>query len=254
MPGGVGNKGNRVTRKRKCEEITSRVTLPASTTSPSVQNVPQIPGPSLITSSGLSPQDAGASSTSIATTSSRAGTTLSPQPSSPAFPWVYSQLPMSPPNMQWNTNVGSMHLESPVLMTDKAGGHSGMHRAGMLVASPQYWHLPSYPVTSGGHTHNAFHLRFHSGNISVCNGCRNKFNKQAKPPLDLCIRHQEWRSFMSPVLNQPDSRFGNVYYHANPACVLARHATFRPWIADEVCSHLQREHKEYIYCHFGIPL
>ena len=240
LPGGASNKGNCVTRKRKYQEITSRITLPASTTSLLVQN---LPGPSFA-SSAASPQDVGASSTTILTTSMQAqslpGTTPSPQASPPAFPWASSQLPLPPPNIQWNTNVGSVHLQSPVHMTDKAG-QSGMHAADMLVASPQYWYSPSYPVTLEGYPQNAFHLCFRSGNISVCNGCRNKFNKQAKPPLDLCIRHQEWHSFMSPVLNQPDSRFGNAYYLANPACVLARHATFCPWnllIAEEVRSRL----------------
>ena len=48
----------------------------------------------------------------------------------------------------------------------------------MSVASPQ-----SYEV---------YCLYFRTGNISICNGCRNKFDKSAKPPNDLCVQHEEW--------------------------------------------------------------
>ena len=71
---------------------------------------------------------------------------------------------------------------------------------------PALW-LPSSP--------GEFRLCFRTGNISVCNGCRNRFEKNSKPPDDVCVQHQEWRNFTSPTTNLPDSRFGNAYYHAD---------------------------------------
>ena len=34
------------------------------------------------------------------------------------------------------------------------------------------------------------------------------------------MRHEEWRSFTSPVSKELDSRFGNAYYHLNLPCIL----------------------------------
>ena len=59
---------------------------------------------------------------------------------------------------------------------------------------------------------NEFKLCFRTGNISTCNGCRNKFSKKASLPQDLCIQHAEWRTFTSPSTQLPDSRFGNAYF------------------------------------------
>ena len=67
------------------------------------------------------------------------------------------------------------------------------------------YHL-SYPLrVCPTPSQQVFSLCIHSGNISVCNGCRNKFDKNASPPNDLCIQHQEWHSFIYPLTNALDS-------------------------------------------------
>ena len=88
-----------------------------------------------------------------------------------------------------------------------------------------------------------FSVCFRSGNISVCNGCRNK---NSLPPNDICIQHEEWRSYISPVTKLPESRFGNAYYHANPLCIRARWPLFFPGhliVPVDVQSRLLPQHK-----------
>ena len=61
----------------------------------------------------------------------------------------------------------------------------------------------------------------------------------------ICIRHQEWHLFTSPVSHQPDRRLGNAYYHANPACVRAHWPYFAPCsvkVSDDVRQQLQEPH------------
>ena len=41
--------------------------------------------------------------------------------------------------------------------------------------------------------------------------------KELGPPNDICIQHEEWRTYMVGGTSQ--SRFGNAYYHASIACV-----------------------------------
>lgn len=91
-----------------------------------------------------------------------------------------------------------------------------------------------------------FYLCFHSGNISVCNGCRNKFDKNASAPLDLCVRHEEWHSFTSPVTKEIESRFGNAYYHTHLPCIYSKWPNFNKQslvIIDIVIRRLQPEYK-----------
>ena len=105
--------------------------------------------------------------------------------------------------------------------------------------------------------HSKFELCFRSGNISVCNGCKNKFDKNARHPLDLVVRHQEWRRYTSPISSQAESRFGNAYYHTNPGCILARWPSFSCdliAVSEEVLKRLQQQHKEYIKLTFNLQL
>lgn len=94
-----------------------------------------------------------------------------------------------------------------------------------------------------------------TGNISVCAGCQNKYPKHPIPPDDLCIKHQEWREYISPGSQTSHSRFGNVYYHFKPPCVWLRCPYFVPndlEVPPEVGSQLDASHKrrlqqEFIY-------
>ena len=141
------------------------------------------------------------------------------------------------PSMQWNTNRGDIHVQSPT-----------------------QWNAPyyAYPAfTSRQTSPEIFRLCFRSGNISVCNGCRNKFDKQAQAPDDLCVQHEEWRTYTSPVSKLPESRFGNAYYHAKPCCIIARWPTFSPGdltISSEIKSRLLPPHKDLLSTLFGVTV
>ena len=71
---------------------------------------------------------------------------------------------------------------------------------------------------------NPFVLCFIAENISTCFGCKNKYNKSAKPSQDLCVRHQEWRQFTAS--GTPQSNFGNAYYHCKPECIWLKWPNF----------------------------
>ena len=60
--------------------------------------------------------------------------------------------------------------------------------------------VPCEPTT------NPFALCFVRGNIRVCHGCRQRYPKPSLPPLDLCVKHQEWQHF-GPRDNQ-QTRYG----------------------------------------------
>ena len=77
---------------------------------------------------------------------------------------------------------------------------------------------PSYPQSPTPYVStapNPFKVHFFVENISVCHSCRGHYYKELGCPYDLCIQHQEWRSFTVPGNSSTQSRFGNVYYHCN---------------------------------------
>ena len=88
---------------------------------------------------------------------------------------------------------------------------------GPLVQSPVYGTSPMYPMCYpfGRDTLpwmgyplqqnpvSSFTLCFITGNITTCIGCKNKYPKQPQAPYDLCIKHQEWRQFMTPSTATP---------------------------------------------------
>ena len=113
---------------------------------------------------------------------------------------------------------------------------------------------PSYPIHQSS---GSFRLCFRSGNISVCAGCRKRFDKQAVSPNNLCVQHEEWRSYTSPVTNLPESRFGNAYYHAHPNCIMLKWSDFHPFdleISVDMKNSLTNGHKELLFNLFGIYL
>ena len=288
LPCGVGKKGNRVNRKRKREPETARVplsfsasgvtsplsdslghsALPQSIAGPSssaTAGASHIPGPS---HSSFSPQvmgpNLGQSSNS---------TSLILRPSKPvgvAYGPSHSSLSSTepPPYMGWNVSQGDVRYAGPSLHGSDFIGPDTSHftpsmqwntnRGDIHVQSPTQWNAPCYmyPAFPSQQTSpEIFRLCFRSGNISVCNGCRNKFDKKAKPPDDLCVQHEEWRSYTSPVSRLPESRFGNAYYHAKPCCIIARWPTFTPSdiiISDEIRSRLLPEHKTVLSTLFGV--
>ena len=113
--------------------------------------------------------------------------------------------------------------------------------------------VPCSPMTSSAEG-SPFILSFVTGNIRVCRGCRQKYVKPAQPPIDLCVRHQEWHEFFPPGSSCAQMRFGNVYYHCNVPCIKARHPNFHPdmlIIQAIIAAQLLPVHSEYLSAHMG---
>ena len=132
----------------------------------------------------------------------------------------------------------------------------------MMYSVPGGWPHGHYPYASGFTSATSisppitpFTLCKISGNISVCSGCRNKYNKNSVPPDDMCIRHQEWREYIPPGSQTPQGRFGNVYYHFNVHCVWLRCSSFNPSqleIPPDIIPLLENSHKTRLSTMFGI--
>ena len=211
LPGGVGNKGNRVSRKRKREEINDRVAL-------STVHKSQDRPAATLTNQPV---------TSCTATAADLSNQVMPGPC-PTYqyaPQLYPPLP-HPMSMQFNTGLGDISVQSPTQWSAL--------------------NLPSYTHTATSETE--FRLCLRRGNISVCNGCRNKFDKKAKALYDLCVQHEEWRPYVSPTTNLSESIFGNAYYHTNPACIIIKWPSFHP--QSLVIS--PDDHKSFLSSVFGI--
>ena len=293
MPSGMGNKGNRVSRKRKKEEITSIVPLPLPSSAKKThrladqsqmhpilsheQTIPHIQESSIGTSSltldsirSHASQNAHNVSTSETSTSAipteEASTVsettsvsnLLPHYTTFQVPQPLARYPIHPTEQFQPPFFGGPGIQSPFpqagISFHTTTGNIRVRASPMHVSTPYQFSSPS---TSSESNAAEFRLCFRIGNISVCNGCRNRFDKTAQPPYDLCIQHEEWRNFTSPVSHLPDSRFGNAYYHASPACIMARWPLFVPSslvIPSSILTKLQPSHKSYIHSTFGILL
>lgn len=316
LTGGVGNKGNRVTRKRKHEEVTARAILSVATPKP-VTTTPSCTKPPVVHQTSVTSTTAVVHSTvsssayclpgpSSQTTQSTACSSVVPCSTLPAVTNSCVKPPVVPVFLPTSTTAVDIHStvnSSPGSSSHTAQSSSAVSFPAVTMAGPsQLLGMPTHfspavnpnlsmfspiptpafqwnashmqfqpapspssnfqtfisPPTSflgGQQTTDVFELCFRSGNIRICNGCRNNFDKQAIPPHDLCIRHKEWRSFTSPVTNQIESRFGNAYYHVNTACILARCTGFSTSsirVENEVNVRLLKEHKDYICKFLGL--
>ena len=84
-----------------------------------------------------------------------------------------------------------------------------------MYSYPSPGSFPSAVDNSTDVTVNTFSLCFIKGNISVCIGCKNRYEKNSQPPNDLCIKHHEWREFTPVGSETSQSKFANVmcYLH-----------------------------------------
>ena len=239
LPTGNGNKGNRVYRKRKTTVSTASTASSITTSQPCV---------------GFS------ASAHVATTT----TTYSDYTSStvPSIAPVYYQF--NRPDFH-SPFPGTSYIPTPPLsyamqpqppllnFNNTGGGNIRVHSATQCTTPPATPYWPSGQSDSMAR----FCLCFRTGNISVCNECRNRFDKKTTPPNDLCVQHAEWHAYTSPVTSQPESRYGNAYYHANPSCIICKWPSFHPTLLEipsEMISLLQPDHKTIISSLFGMTL
>ena len=153
--------------------------------------------------------------------------------------------------VQTRTSIAEL---SGVTVTDATSSRSSASRGANL-------RMPSHPpplvhVTprSPSPISEPFVLCFVTGNISVCYGCRQKYQKPCQPPHDLCVRHKEWREFFAPGSATAQTRFGNVYYHCNTPCIQARCPFFTSDMLEVtalMAAQLLPAHTEYLATHMG---
>ena len=79
---------------------------------------------------------------------------------------------------------------------------------------------------------NRFVLSFIKGNIFLCFGCKNHYQKNPEQPYDLCVKHQEWRDYVPAGSETMQSKFSNAYYHCQSQCMWLRHLDFIPTSLD----------------------
>lgn len=107
-----------------------------------------------------------------------------------------------------------------------------------------------YPMSS----FHPFPVHFISGNISVCNGCKNRYQKSG-PPDDICLHHQEWRVYTPQGSSTPQRRFGNVYHHCSVACVQSSWLSFSPAsvvVPEDINCKLLAVHKHLLNFNLGV--
>ena len=111
---------------------------------------------------------------------------------------------------------------------------SSQQQMGTVAIPPQAQVLPSTPsqmqpsLLTPQQQVDPFMLSFIRGNISVCYGCKQRYQQPINPPNDLCVMHREWRTFMLPGSPTPQSRFGNAYYHLHLPCIWSIWPQFNP--------------------------
>ena len=123
--------------------------------------------------------------------------------------------------------------------------------------SPYFSPYPRCTSTPYGPPHSSgapWTVTFIKGNIKVCFGCKNQYEKNLKPPNDICIEHQEWGEFIPTGSRTSQKKFSNVYYHCNPQCVWLRWGSFNPSsiILSDIASELTEVHREHLLTNFGV--
>jgi len=107
------------------------------------------------------------------------------------------------------------------------------------------------PTSSGMYP---FRVHFISGNISVCNGCKGRY-RPLGAPYDICLQHEEWRTFTPQGSSKQQIQFGNVYYHCSVPCVRVVWPSFIPQsvvVPLELKASLQPEHLNWLFANFGV--
>ena len=142
-----------------------------------------------------------------------------------------------------STTASTVAIAFPCTTTNTSISNTGMaasvcvgasSSSSVTVGVPRQVCVPTYPPPlvhyspSSTESDTLFELCFVTGNIKVCRGCRQRYEKSPTPPMDLCIRHKEWQEFVPTGSASTQVRFGNVCYHVNIPCILTRCPYFTP--------------------------
>ena len=107
---------------------------------------------------------------------------------------------------------------------------------------------------------NPFHLKFITGNIRICQGCRQSLRTTSglipDPPYNLVVARSEKRQYRdsSGELVTPSS-YSNAHYHVAVSCISRVEPTFHPStlkIPADITGQLGWEHKSFLYSQLGL--
>ena len=112
---------------------------------------------------------------------------------------------------QMYQSVSSSSFQSPQMYQGVACSSFQSPKMYKGVAGSSFQSPHMYQDAGPSFVQQPFRICFVTGNISVCNGCKGKYHKESGPPHDLCMQHEEWRTFTSSGPTTQQSRFGNVY-------------------------------------------
>ena len=116
------------------------------------------------------------------------------------------------------------------------------------------------PTASPAVNTNPFYLKFITGNIRMCQGCRQSLRTMAgnipAPPYNLTVARKERRTFRdaSGTLVTPQ-REAAAHYHCCVSCIKAADPTFLPQslqVPVDILSRLLPIHQEYLSGTFGL--
>ena len=249
MPPGRGRKKNQITRKRVKRHSVSPDTIISSP--PSLlcsRNQPRTPLPSTEPSSTL-PQ-----------ASATQGASLTPSHAS-AQPSMYelsvSQAPSFPPVFLTTAQSGTRPPPPPLVFVGQSNNYSTppppQPKSDLPFLSPS---IAPPPNT------NPFYVKFITGNIRMCQGCRSTLRTAdgqiPLAPYDLTIARAERRSFRDPAGNLITPRKETTsHYHCRIECVKAAEPGFIPYslrIPTDIYSQLSAAHRDYLRGVFGLSV
>ena len=131
-----------------------------------------------------------------------------------------------------------------------------------LAPSTMYTDSPFQPSHILPANPNPFYVKFITGNIRTCQGCRGTLRTAdgsiPTPPYDLAIARAERRQFRdsSGTLITPRKETA-AHYHCRLECVIAVEPNFAPLslnVPSDVYSRLSPVHRQYLYGAFGLSL
>lgn len=117
-------------------------------------------------------------------------------------------------------------------------------------------------MSTGGPNPNPFYLKFITGNIRICQGCRQSLRTASgsipDPPYNLVIARAEKRPYRdsSGELVVPSS-YSNAHYHVAVWCISQVEPSFIPHtlkVPADIASQLGWDHKNFIYTQLGLML
>ena len=263
MPTGRGKKKNQVTRRK------------ANTYKSSPSTIIALP-PTLASSSmaSTSTEDTQTLILPSASTHSSVSTTITPQISSAYFhqSLPLEVMPINPTQLSFTSSsqaVSSAHVSqsySPSMCTAVY-----QQPAASSVFYPHYNAIyPPSPVTWTSHSQtiaprpppncNPFYLKFITGNIRMCQGCRHTLRLAdgavPPPPNDLTIARAEIRPYRDSSGNLITPRKESaVHYHCHIWCIKAVEPLFVPSalrIPVDIYNQLTPIHWEYLRGTFGL--